>query len=65
MLREVESYSSVFPRLVWMYVGQLSIGVVQPGAGHFGNAIPLISERDPCEKLLNEIFELEPDTQYL
>lgn len=56
MLTEVERYTAVFPKLDWMYCGQLPITIQTPGSGDFGNAVPDCVVRDSCRSLLERMF---------
>jgi hypothetical protein len=60
MLVEADKYAAVFPRLEWMYIGQLQLGISTvertPGKGSKRRAVPLAHNRQVCSRERNEIF---------
>jgi len=63
VLAEAEKYVQEMPRLEWLYLGQIPMGVVESDSdsSKVGRkvAVPLFEKRDDCYTLLNRMFGRE------
>jgi hypothetical protein len=59
MHEEVEKYADVFPKLDWMYIGQLQFGIRtinEPAGGSRRHPVLLSRFRESCIQLREDIF---------